>query len=221
MAPPLVSAILAKDEAHKDLERVLRSCLSFSTAVCLLDDRSTDETPKIAASLGCQVRGRSILRPPAWGAESIARAELWEWGAEVAQDGWLLIVDADMILHGDPRDLTKSWDVNAWGFTLRDMWSPTEFRVDGYWAYGPQVARPWLFRPSACPNPQWDTRGMHVGHCPSNFPLVMGVAPPDVYFWEHLAYLTPERRQTKHQQYLSQKDKLNPHELAHAMSIVD
>lgn len=217
----LISAVLAKDEAARDLERVLTRLLSFSSTVLLLDDRSTDETPKIAKRLGCQVRGRSILAEPAWGREAPARAELWSWAAEVAGDGWVLIADADMLLHGDPRDLTKTWELTAWGFILYDAWSETEFRCDGPWAPGPSIARPWMFKPSACPNPQWNQRGVHCGHAPANFPLVMGVAPPDEYFFVHRAYMTPERRVAKHSQYLSQAKHLSSGELAHAASIID
>lgn len=217
----LVTAVMARNEADRDLERVLSRCLEFSDSVLLLDDRSSDSTPKIARSLGCQVRGRSILKEPAWGHEAPARAELWNWAAEVAGDGWVLVCDADMLLHGDPRDLTKSWELNSWAFILFDAWSETEFRCDGPWAAGPQIARPWMFKPSACPNPVWNVRGIHTGHAPQNFPLVMGVAPPDTYYFVHRAYATPERRKAKYEQYLSQASQLSQAEMVHARSIAD
>ena len=64
----LVTAILAKHEAAPDryLARVVERCRTFSDAVLLLDDRSTDGTAKLASSLGCQVRTRSVLHEPAW-----------------------------------------------------------------------------------------------------------------------------------------------------------
>ena len=65
----LVTAILCKNEASRDLERVLRTSLSFSSVV-LLDDHSSDDSPKIARSLSCKVRERSILKNPAWGDEA-------------------------------------------------------------------------------------------------------------------------------------------------------
>jgi hypothetical protein len=49
----------------------------------------------------------------------------------------------------------------------------------------------------------------------------MGIAPPDTYWWEHRAYVNPERRQKKHAQYLAHADKLSQQEIAHAMSIVE
>lgn len=189
----------------------------------LLDDRSTDDTPKIAKDLGCEVRARSVLKGDAWGNESPARQELWQWGAEVAGDGWLLICDADQILHGDPRPLCLTWEVNSWAFVLMDMWSPTHFRTDGFWQahYHP---RPWMVRPSAFGpdfQPQWNGRGMHVGHFPPNAPLACGIAPPDEYWWEHLGYASPEDRQRKFAQYASVKDRLTPQEWAHSASILD
>lgn len=218
----LVSALLCRNEANRFLRPVLERCLSFSDTVCVLDDRSTDETPKIAESLGCQVRTRSILADPAWGKESAARKELWDWGASEAKDGWLLICDADQILHGDPRPLTQAWDVNTWSFVLYDCWSPTHYRADGFWR-GHLTPRPWLFRPSAVPHgwvAEWPARGIHPGHSPMNFPIIPAVAPPDTYYWEHLAYSTPELRVQKHAQYVAQKDQLHPLELAHAESIL-
>lgn len=217
----LVSALLARNEADRFLRPVLERCLSFSDTVLLLDDRSTDATPQIAQELGCQVRTRSVLLDPAWGHESAARKELWDWGVAEAKDGWLLICDADQILHGDPRPLTEAWDVNAWAFPLYDAWSATHYRADGFWQAHLRP-RTWMFCPSRVPEgwvAQWDPRGIHPGHAPANFPTMAACAPPD-YYWEHLAYSSPELRAKKHRQYLDQKDLLMPGELAHAESIL-
>lgn len=233
-----MTAILAKNEADKYLRPVLERCLTFSDTVLLLDDRSTDATPQIATEMGCQVRTRSILKDPAWGKETPARQELWDWAAEVCgPTGWVLICDADMMLHGDPRPYTMSWEVNAWAWPLLDLWdSETTYRVDGPWALGPRNPRAWMFKPSAAAGlqlqfgrpdtmgrqtsytPQWGDRGIHVGHMPGNFPMVGAVAQDLV--WHHYAYLTPAHRQAKYQQYLSVADQLSPAERAHAESII-
>jgi len=222
----LVTAILAKNEAAPDryLARVIRRCQEFSDTVLLLDDRSTDDTAKVATDLGCQVKGRSILAGDAWGHETPARQELWAWGAEVAGDGWLLIADADMLLHGDPQDLIDTWECTAWALVLWDCWDGEhQARVDGPWGHGPITPRPWLFRPSVCVQglARWSGRGLHCGHAPQNLVGVIGVAPPDTYFWSHLAYCKATDRAVKHQQYLSRRDHLTPFELAHAESIAD
>lgn len=220
----LVTAILAKDEAQKYLRPVLARCLQFSDSVLLLDDRSTDDTPKIAAEMGCQVRGRSVLKDPAWGHESAARQELWNWAAEEAEDGWVLICDADMILEGNPRDLIDTWEVGVWAFVLWDCWDGEhQARVDGPWQYGPLTPRPWLFRPSVCVQgaPQWTTRGLHCGHAPLNIGGVVGVAPPEQYYWRHLAYTKKDDRVRKHAQYLANAPLLTEFERMHAASIND
>lgn len=215
----LVTALLAKNEGGEDryLKRVLENALSFSDKVLLLDDSSTDSTREIALDLGVSVSKRPA-GTSAWGAERSARAELWDWGAKEAKDGWLLIQDADMILVGDPRPLTLSWEVNAWAWPLVDLWdSETTFRVDGPWAGGPRLPRAWLFRPSAAKGATWNDRGIHVGHAP-NFGWTIGVAPG--VYWKHYAYLRPEHRKAKFEQYMGVKDQLSPFEFEHAQSIL-
>lgn len=233
----LATALLAKNEADRYLRPVLERCLSFSDTVLVLDDRSTDDTAKLAKDLGCEVRGRSVLTGDAWGKEAPARKELWDWAAAVCgNDGWVLICDADMVLQGDPRPYTLSWEMNAWAWPLLDLWdAETTYRVDGPWALGPRTPRPWLFKPSAAAGidlqfgapdamgrkatytPQWGDRGIHVGHCPGNFPMVCGVAD---LLWHHYAYLRREDREAKHRQYMSVAEKLTPFERQHAESIL-
>ncbi len=216
----LVTALLVKNEADRYLHRVLTRCAEFSDDILVLDDGSTDTTVEIAKDLGCIVKHRP--KPGAWGNEAPARAELWERGVKCARDGWLLICDADQLLHGDPRLLCESWEVNSWAFILYDLWSDTQYRADGHWR-AHTVPRPWLVRPSGLPpfSPQWNGRGIHVGHLPPNIPLACGIAPPDEYYWLHLAYASPEQRKRKLDHYLSVADQLTPQELAHARSIAD
>ena len=218
----LVTALLVKDEADRYLTRVLQRCLEFSDEVLVLDDGSTDDTIKIAQDLGCLVKQRP--QSGMWGNESPARAELWERGAKLAKDGWLLIADADMILEGNPRDLIQTWDVGIWAFVLWDCWDGEhQARIDGPWQHGPMTPRPWLFRPSVCIQgaPQWSSRGLHPGHAPLNLCGVGGIAPPDTYYWRHLAYLKKEDRVRKHAQYLGQANQLTEFERLHAASIND
>lgn len=222
----LVSAILARNEAAPDryFARVIQHCQAFSDIVLVLDDASTDDTAQVAADLGCTVYTRARAGG-FWGEnETQPRRELWESAAKLAEDGWILICDADMLLQGDVRALCESWDAAAWAFPLVDLWDSEEtFRIDGPWGFGPRTPRPWLFRPSALREPaQWpENRGIHTGHAPINFGNAgpTFVAPADVY-WKHLSYLKREHRLHKHAQYVSVAD-LTPFERAHAESIVD
>ena len=222
----LVSALLVRNEASPDryLERILRRCAEFSEDILVLDDGSTDDTVELCKRAGALVKQRPAS-PPMWGAEASARAELWERGAKLAKDGWLLVADADMLLVGDPKPLCASWDVNSWAFVLYDVWSEDEklFRCDPPWM-GHLVPRPWLVRPAAVPagwRPEWPSRGLHVGHIPSNFPLICGAVEPHVLHWRHLAYAKREHRERKHRQYLEQASQLTEFERKHAESIVE
>lgn len=216
-----VAAMLAKDEADRYLTPVIQSLQSLCTDVLVLNDGSTDETVSVAGALGAEVRHRSGERM--WGKESLARAELWEWGAEVAGDGWLLIADADQEMKAAPHDwrmMLSSWNVNAWAMPLYDCWdSPAQHRADGYWQ-GYRQSRAWLFRPSACPKPIWPTRGLHCGHAPENFPGPIGLAPPSVY-WKHYGWMRTWDRESKVGRYLSAADQLTEGELAHLHSARD
>lgn len=158
-----------------------------------------------------------------WGAESPARAELWDLGAKAAGDGWLLIADADMLLEGDPRPFCLTTQHNAWAFVLYDLWNDERyFRCDGFWQ-GHTVPRPWMFRPKYLRSdpPIWPERGIHSGHCPINAELQVGIANPDLLSWNHLAYLRYEDRLLKRQKYLQQGHQLTPFERAHAESVGD
>lgn len=198
-------------------------CLSFSDKVLVLDDRSTDNTPKIAKRLGCEVRHRG-LNTPAWGAEAPARQELWELGLEYVTewDDWLLICDADMELHGDPRPLCETQDLNSWAWPLFDMWSETEYRSDGFWR-GHEVPRVWMVAPRRVPDgwvAEWPERGIHCGHIPNNFPLLCGNSAILEHYWLHLAYSTPKLRAEKLAQYRAKAHLLTDFERAHAESII-
>lgn len=221
----LVSAILARNEAGPDryLRRVLSRCLAFSDTVVLLDDRSTDATPVIAQEMGCVVRTRAA-QDPAWGQESSARQELWEFAREYAthRDDWILICDADQVLVGDIRGLCQSFECTAWAFILYDLWSESEYREDQFWQ-AHNTPRVWLVAPNRVPSDyvaEWSPRGMHTGHFPTNLPLQALVAPPDSYYWLHFGWSTPEHRQRKYEAYMREATKLSPSELAHVQSIL-
>ncbi len=221
--PKVVGALLARNEAGEDryLVRVIRDAQRWADEIVVLDDNSVDGTAEIARNLGCVVYTRDV-QTPMWGAEAPARAQLWDLAAQRADDGWTLVFDADMLLDGDPRPLTHSWDCDAWAWGLMDLWQDEQhYRCDGPWAFGPVTARPWLFRPSALHEPaQWnDSRKLHVGHAPLNLTGLVGVAPQ--LCWRHLSYVKPAHRRLKHQQYLSHAASLTPFEKSHAESIID
>lgn len=222
----LFSALLVRNEAAPDryLKRVLERCLSFSDRVLVLDDRSQDHTAAKARKLGCEVRIRKELDARAWGNESSARRELWDYALEYATepDDWVLICDADQILVGDPRPLCETAELNAWAIPLFDMWdSETTYRSDEYWQ-AHNHPRIWLVAPRRVPEgwtADWSARGVHTGHLPQNLPIVAGNAS-NVLHWVHFGWMKESHRKAKYQQYKAQAHQLSPHELAHVESII-
>ena len=216
----LIGAVLARNEADKFLKPVLTRLLAVCDSVLLLDDNSTDDTYKIAKTLGCSVKKRT--KPPMWGQESSARQELWDWAvSRCGQDDWVLVCDADQVLVGDPRPLMKSWEANTVLLRLYDLWTPNEYRCDGFWQ-AHLYPRAWMFAPHRVPQdyvPQWNERGIHCGHAPANFPIV-ALHDPACYFL-HRAYENATLRKVKYDAYMARSDQLAPHEVAHAQSILD
>ena len=221
MTAPIISALLVRNEADRYLPEVLDRCSTFGKVV-ILDDGSTDGTRLLCERHPAVVayRRRAGERA-AWGAESAARAELWDLAA--AHGEWILFCDADQLFAGDPRPLTLAIDVNAWAFPIYDLWGDRQhYRTDAYWR-AHDYPRVWLVNHTRTPvgwRPTWGGRGVHCGHLPANFPLVAAVAPPGLY-WEHLGYVREEDRATKLAQYRAVSDQLNAFERAHAESIGD
>ena len=128
-----------------------------------------------------------------------------------------------MVLSADPTPLTWSESLNTWAWPLYDQWSETQYRADPPFWQGHRHPRPWLVCPWRVPpgwRPEWNTRGLHTGHLPVNWPMWDGVAPTD-YYWIHRAYCTMEHRTQKSRQYLDKGELLSDFERAHATSILD
>jgi glycosyltransferase involved in cell wall biosynthesis len=222
----LISAILAKDEAGPDryLRRILNRCKDFSDDVVVLDDRSTDGTTELAAEFGAIVKVRDTLDARAWGNEGSARAELWEFASTFATewDDWILVCDADQYLMGDIRGLCLTRECNSIALPLYDLWdSEVTFRSDEFWK-AHTVPRLWCFAPNRVPQgwvPEWSTRGVHPGHCPTNWPAVPLTAPPGIH-WLHYGWMQPDHRKQKYEQYKSTSHLLSPFERAHVESIL-
>jgi hypothetical protein len=160
----------------------------------------------------------------AWGQEAFWRAKLWHDAVKVCgDDDWLFILDADFVLTFDPHELVDAVSPTCWRFDLYDLWSRTEYRDDPYWC-AHQRPRAWMFRASASPDePEWQPRGIHVGHCPSNFPVsarLCAKAPPRMAIL-HLGWLDDTIRKEKYERYKLVWDQLTDLERSHVETILD
>ena len=213
----IVGALLARNEEGRYLEEVLTDVARFCDEIVVVDDGSTDDTPRVCEEHGAIVSGEDHKNPSGdvsnggfWGTdETTPRAELWRQASSLAgAAGWLFIFDADHLLTGitpdDFRTLCRAENVNSWAFRLFDCWERGLYRhrTDGYWMAW-RTPRPWLFRarPSKDFTPEWDARGIHAGHRPANYPLCAGVAP-GLAGIIHLGYTAVADRAEKARKYL-------------------
>ncbi len=220
----LVGAVLARNEAGRYLKEVIANLTSLCDTVLVVDDHSTDHTVAQARKAGAKVIPLGQAGEGMWGNESPARQILWERACEEAGDGWIYFADADHITYGNLRDLTKSWQYNAWAFPLYDVWTPErdKYRADGPWC-GHLFPRIWMVSPSRVPEgwqPEWSGRGVHSGHLPVNFPVTYGVVPTDTYI-AHLGYSTLADRQQRAERYAVVDAQLSDFERHHASTILD
>ena len=215
---PLIGALLVRNEAAPDryLRLAVANALSYCDLVVALDDGSTDATVQtlqeyprveIVAHSASQDAGAGF-----WGHdEATPRARLWALAAKRAgPNGWIYVFDADHELVGitpkEVRTYLTSNSVTAWALPLWDCWdSPDTHRVDGYWQ-AHKHPRPWFFRAQPTPDfiADWSTicrKGVHTGHCPPNFPLVVGEMRGAAI--RHHGYINPEHRNAKAAKYLS------------------
>jgi len=80
--------IITKNEEH-NIRRCIQSCLALNAEILVLDSHSTDDTVRIAESLGAQVHSIDWI---GYGATK-------NQGANLAQNDWILSLDADEALN--------------------------------------------------------------------------------------------------------------------------
>jgi hypothetical protein len=100
--PPGVSILIpARDEAAGIEDAVRAACAQAapSVEVVVLDDRSTDDTPRILARLSSELPRLRVVggepMPPGWAGKAWA---CWQLASRHARHEWLLFVDADVRL---------------------------------------------------------------------------------------------------------------------------
>lgn len=111
-------------------------------------------------------------------------------------EGWTLWVDPDERLDDCAADVVPHWIGGArshldtvFGFPLREMWTPTAYRVDGPWDN--KLPRHRLFY---LKRPGWQVfanRPIHCPAAPSGTKRQRVVLPVDMY---HLKNIEPENR---------------------------
>ena len=138
----IVASMIVRNEAHSSyFVKVLDSIASVVDYVMVLDDKSDDggATRLVCRSFPNILFRESPFEVPMYPInEPQLREVQWQKTREVAKAGdWILALDAD-------EELEKSFTLKVkelmasqydwFRFRLLDMWSPTTYRVDGYWS---------------------------------------------------------------------------------------
>lgn len=220
----ITTATIVRNEAGKFLPEALSIWGEFSSRILVLDNDSEDNTREVAEAAGAEV-----LHAPGrmWGNESHFRKLLFdEARARTPEDGWIFILDADMVPTRDPTPLFETAAAGL-AFPLYDVWYVysdgfVTYREDNFWQ-GHTHPRLWAVKnsPEFFVNPEWPPRGIHCGHFPINTALPSVLYAPADYGLLHFAYSTPELRVEKYKQYAETASLLSPIEKAHVASILE
>lgn len=216
----LTIACMARNEIHRFWPKVLEVWNDFADSIIVLDDNSTDETAHTARDEGAYLIPHAAQSAKAWGKEAPKRKLLFEACWERVEVGdYIFFLDADMIPARCPRAFMDDLG-ETFAFSLYDLWEPKRYRDDSYWK-GHFHPRPWMIKRTEEEGPwEWNERGIHCGHFPLNLRLSKIRYAPDDFSILHYAYVTPELRAAKHEQYMSVRRQLTDFEWAHAESIL-
>lgn len=131
--PPLISICIPARNEERNIRACVESVLKQNYPrfeVIVLDDRSTDATPKILRELAAQNKKLKIIRgsdlPAGWAGKPHALFQ----ASAVARGKWLCFIDADTFLHSKTLSSCHAKAIE----TKADMFSIMTFQVLGsFW----------------------------------------------------------------------------------------
>lgn len=204
----LIGIMLVRNEADRYLRAVLGQMSMICDKLIVLDDCSTDKTPDI-----CEKFGATVLKPftrPMWTEDELAaRMFLWSKATLAADPGdWIICLDADETLD-NPTKLpvfinaveqvcNEGAEIDAIGFSLFDMWNPTQYRDDGLWN---AHRRCWPMIVKYDPNKDyaWNDMKLHCGRFPANSASLVVWSPFKLLHW---GWAKQEDRKVKYDRYM-------------------
>lgn len=146
-----------------------------------------------------------VSRTGPWGHEgrqNLAKRDL----LRAAGATWALFIDPDERLDHSAADYIPGIvasarlidGTQAFGFPLREMWTPTAYRIDGSWGNKkPRVRLFWLRPESGMAYPN---RPIHCGVAPRGSGRTAEVLPVNLY---HLKNIEPENRAERAKAYMA------------------
>lgn len=136
-----------------------------------------------------------------WYHEGNIRRALIEKAREAKAD-WVICVDPDERFEKNAgrqiRELITKKEPNIYSFKFREMWTPTQYRIDGVWG----TKKKWILFP-LLPNQEFMNLKVHSGWAPINSNYKQIETDINLY---HLKMIFPENRESRKEIY----NKLDP-----------
>ena len=140
-------AMLRVHNEARWIEEVIKSTFQLCGRVFVMDDKSTDDTARIANSIDSRVR---VLQSPFAGLNE-SRDKNWLYDQIIAdcEPEWILCIDGDEVLEGPAgeairRTIAEQPEVQSWALKIEFLWNKSNLvRADRI--YG-DFWRPSLFR---------------------------------------------------------------------------
>jgi glycosyltransferase involved in cell wall biosynthesis len=189
--PKITACLMLKNEADK-LEDLLRNLQGFADEVVAIDHGSTDGTHRILQAHG--VRFKIVPEEKEWINKD------WTILFNMADDGWILRIDADERLPEETKRRLKSWgsELGDDRYDVVWLWSMHYMNPKRYYAYGfwqPHI-EPRFFRTRCKPK---ITAAIHSQpiFSPDAIHCISGLE------YDHLYYLKgKEKTATDHKRYI-------------------
>lgn len=210
----IVKMIVGSGESKRYLKEVLQSASLYADKIMLLEDKVDDVTMQLCKSFEKVTLLSHGYEKSIFGTnESVLRQHLWEEVRKVAKENdWIVSLDADEIFDKDIKNVIKIAEENGYGritSKLLDMWTPTQYRIDGYWS--PSITRIYKFH-----DKDFGVKGtLHCGCVPSYMINEKELFIPR-FRLRHLGWQDNADKSKKMDFYLSKASGLN---LKHALTI--
>lgn len=196
-------AMTVCNEADRYLRLVLQQAKSIVDDAVIIDDGSTDGTPKLINEVLKDIpfkliqNQKSLFRKN----ESELRQLLWYETIKTNPD-WILCLDADEIFEDKAitkiREMVNQEDFDYYSFRLYDFWDEHHYREDPLWSahYRYHII---LVRYQPNFTYSWNSNPLHCGRFPFNVTLLPGLQSP--LRIKHLGWINPYNRLKKYLRY--------------------